>query len=317
MKKLLLALFITTAIVYGGSVVSVSALTISPVKLELEADPGQTIGGVFELHNEEGNARTLYVSYENFEPSGDLGTPRFVGRDGGLATWMTATPELVIEPDKRMTVPYTITVPADAKPGGYFAAIFYGGQNPNAIEGGEVAIGGKLGLLVLLRVRGDITEEGGINIFGTKDNGRFFTSLPISFVTQMTNRGGDRIVPRGSVVITNLFGMEAARLEVNTNAGSILPNSSRTFTEVWQGNDVSTSTSFMAMVGRQWADFHLGLYRAKAELVWGVDGNTSTATFWFLILPWQLLSVTFVLLIGLWFALRSYNRLIIARAKRA
>jgi hypothetical protein len=188
MQKLLLALFITTAIVYGGSVVSVSALTISPVKLELEADPGQTIGGVFELHNEEGNARTLYVSYENFEPSGDLGTPRFVGRDSGLATWMTATPELVIEPDKRVSVPYTITVPADAKPGGYFAAIFYGGQNPNAVEGGEVAIGGKLGLLVLLRVRGDITEEGGINTFGTKDGSRFFTSLPISFGTQMTNR---------------------------------------------------------------------------------------------------------------------------------
>ncbi len=317
MYRLLLGLCFTALIAGGVVVPSAQALTVSPVKIEIEADPGQTVGGVFELHNEESVPRTLFVSYENFEPSGDLGTPRFVGSDTGLATWMRATEQLILNPDQRETIPYTITVPADAKPGGYFAAIFYGGQNPRAEDGGEVAIGGKLGVLVLLRVRGDITEEGGINTFGAKDNVRFYTSIPVTFVTQMTNRGGDRIVPRGGITISNIFGMEVTRLEVNQNEGSILPNSSRTFTDVWVGSDTSTSTGFLSAVGRQWADFHIGAYRASVELVWGEDQNISTATFWFILFPWQLMLVMLGGLGLLFVTLRGYNRMIIARAKQS
>ncbi len=301
---------------YIVSVYPVSALTISPVKMELEGDPGQTIGGVFDLHNEEGNPRTLYVSYENFEPSGDLGTPRFVGASDGLATWLQATPELVLAVDERQTIPFTIKIPVDAKPGGYFAAVFYGGQDPRANGDGEVAIGGKLGMLILLRVRGDITEDGGINSFSTLQSERVFTSLPISFVTKMTNRGGDRITPRGSIVVKNIFGGTVTELEVNANEGSILPNSSRTYTEVWQGDDMSTSTSFVNSVAREWADFHFGFYKAKIALVWGQDEKSSMATYWLLIVPWHLLLVLLFGLVLFGLLLRSYNRFIIAKARR-
>ncbi len=302
-----------TALFLSGFLVSpAAALTISPVKLELEADPGQTIGGTFELYNEELVARTVFVTYENFEPSGDLGTPRFVGNDGGLATWMTATPEVTLAPDQRIAIPYTITVPSDAKPGGYFAAIFYGATNPNA-EAGEVAIGGKLGLLVLLRVRGDITEEGGINSFATVGEDRLHTTLPITLVTSMTNRGGDRIVPRGSVTIKNMFGGTVATLPVNEIEGSILPNSSRSFTTVW-GTGTSTS-GFVEQLKAQWADITIGWYNAEVNLVWGAEGNVSTASFGVFVLPWQLLVTVLGALGMLIVLLKSYNRFIISRAR--
>jgi hypothetical protein len=316
MHRLLLLALLTLVVATSGVPFAAQALTISPVKMELEVEPGETIGSVFELYNEETVPRTLFVSYENFEPSGDLGTPRFIGAEEGLATWITATPEVVLASDERITVPFTIKVPADTKPGGYFAAVFYGGQNPNTTEGGEVAIGGKLGMLILLRVKGDITEEGGINQFGTQDGQRLFSGIPVTFITQMTNRGGDRIVPRGGITVSNIFGMEVTRLEVNKNEGSILPNSSRTFSEVWSGTDRSTTTSFFGAAARQWNDFHVGAYRAQAELVWGSDANTSTASYWIIILPWQLIILLSFGLLAVLLVVRKYNTYIIARAKK-
>lgn len=315
-KYLPTCLVIATVIIYGGFVMPVLALTISPVKIDIEADPGQTVSGVFELHNEEIIPRTLYASFENFEPSGDLGTPRFIGQKEGLATWLSATEEIVVTPDQRITVPFTIRVPLDAKPGGYFAAIFYGGQNPNTGVAGEIAIGGKLGVLLLLRVKGDITEEGGINTFETLNNERLFTGIPVTFVTKMTNRGGDRIVPQGGITVRNIVGMEVTRLEVNTGQGSILPNSSRTFTQLWSGSSPATTTNFMGSLRKQWVDFHVGVYNAQAELVWGVDKNVSTASFWFILFPWQLLLVMSGLLVVAGVILRTYNRYIIARSKK-
>jgi hypothetical protein len=316
MKTLLLGLITVTALFTAVVPASTHALTVAPVKLEIEVDPGQTIGGTFELYNEEAINRTLFVSYENFEPSGDLGTPRFVGAEGGLATWLSATSELVITPDERIVVPYTITVPADTQPGGYFAAIFYGSQNPE-LSGGEVAIGGKLGILILLRVRGDITEEGGINRFNTNNEGRIYTQIPLTFITQMTNRGADRIVPQGAISITNIFGSETKRLEVNSTQGSILPNSSRTFTELWAAGGTASSTGFFATVQSQWEDFHVGLYTATVELVWGADQNVSSATYWFILFPWQLLICISIGLAGLIICFKFYNRFIIARSKKS
>jgi hypothetical protein len=306
----------STAILFGGAVVSeVHALTVSPVKIDIEADPGQTVGGVFELHNEEQVSRTLFVSYENFEPSGDFGTPRFVGSGEGLATWLQATEELTLGPDEREVIPFTITVPADTKPGGYFAAIFYGAQNPRAADDGEVAIGGKLGVLILLRVRGDIEEDGGINAFSAKDSERFFTQLPISFVTQMTNRGGDRIVPRGGITISNIIGMEADRIEVNPSEGSILPNSSRTFTTLWDSRYADEASGFFGAVEKQWSDKRIGAYRAEVELVWGEEDNVSKSTFWFIVFPWQLILTLIGVCLIAYTLLRAYNRMIIARAR--
>ena len=123
------------------------ALTLSPVKVEVTGNPGQTLRGELDLMNEQSDTKTYFSSFENFEPSGDTGSPKFIGGGAGLATWMQTEPSFVIGNGQTLKIPYTITIPADAEPGGYFAAIFWGEDNPAAKQGGEVAIGGKLGVL--------------------------------------------------------------------------------------------------------------------------------------------------------------------------
>ncbi len=307
------------------------ALTVSPAKIEVVGDPGSVLSGELEIFNEQDETKIFYTSYENFEPSGDSGAPYFVGGGSGLATWIETQSELTIGAGERTVVPYKITIPENAAPGGYFSAIFLGNQPPVSSGSSEVTIGGKIGILVLLRVSGDIEEKGGLLSFETKDQKRFFTSLPISFEYKLNNLGGDRVVPAGEVKIKNSFWLTTANLLANKNEGSVLPNSSRKFEVTWQEEqenkkkkeDVAQEEklNFFQMAGKQAKDFHLGLYTAKLNITWGETNQTAKDSYLIFVFPWQLLSIVFIILIVVGFfglrLVKRYNRWIIAQARGA
>ena len=293
-----------------------SALTISPVKVEITGDPGQTLQGELELLNEQPGQKTFFTSFENFEPSGDTGSPKFIGKADGLATWFGAAPSVVIATGETVKVPYTITIPSDAEAGGYFAAIFFGEQDPSTQLAGEVAIGGKLGVLILLRVAGDIVEKAGISEFTISEGSKLQSGLPINFSYRFSNSGGDRVVPLGDIVIENMFGGTATTLVANKNEGSVLPNSSRKFQTLWDEPLLAaTSTGFFATAKQQLTDFHLGFYKANLSLVYGATNQTATEAFWFVMVPWLLLLLVCIGLIVVLFMIKKYNSFIISKSK--
>lgn len=319
---------IITLILNIGVFSTAHALTVSPAKIEISGDPGSVLTGELEIFNEQDETKIFFTSYENFEPSGDSGAPYFIGANGGLATWIETQSELTIGPGERTVVPYTIRVPENASPGGYFSAIFFGNQPPSSSGSSEVTIGGKMGILILLRVNGDIEEKGGLLSFESKDKKRFFNSLPISFEYKLNNLGGDRIVPQGELKIKNSFWLTSATLLANKNEGSVLPSSSRKFEVVWQEEQenvkkkdeiLNEDNSFFAMVKKQAKDFHFGLYTAKLNITWGTTNQTAKDSYIFFVFPWQLLSIVFVILIifGLFGRklIRRYNRWVIAQAR--
>lgn len=291
----------------------VFALTLSPVRIEIAGDPGQTLHGEIEIYNEQSEQKTFYTTFENFEPSGEDGAPKFVGGGSELATWIQTEETLVLAPSEKRTIAYTITIPEGTEPGGYFSAVFFGGQNPDTLENGEVSVGGKLGTLVLLTVRGDIEEGAGILDFGA-NIGRVGVYLPISFSYRMSNDGADRIVPRGDIRITNTFGMTAVSIPANELEGSILPESARRFTSVWAGTN-GPGTGFFDAVRYEWENLHIGWYTAHARVAWGTQDGVSTARYDFLLLPWHLLFVCMFLGVVLAYSLKRYNTWIIRRSK--
>ena len=304
----------------------VFALTVSPARFEITGDPGTTLSGEIEVFNEQEGTRTFFTSYENFEPSGDSGAPHFIGSKDGLATWIRSDSKIILESGKRVVIPFSIAIPQNAEPGGHFAAIFFGSQAPGTQGGGEVSIGGKIGVLVLLRVSGEVAEGGGLLEFAVKDKQRFFSTLPVAFAYRINNTGGDRVVPHGELTIKNTIRITSAKLLANENEGSVLPSSARKFEVVWGEEFVSTSEEsespgFFSMAGRQLKDFHLGWYTANLNLVWGDDASqTASAAYSFFIIPWQLLLIVFIIGAVLLFAgkigLRKYNRHIIAQATK-
>lgn len=307
-----------------------SALTVSPARIEVSGDPGAFVNGEITLFNNDIESKTYFVSSENFEPRGDSGAPYFIGANGGLATWISVnTTEVIVPPQSEISVPYTIRIPASTTPGGYFAAIFFGTQPPQGSSmGGDVAVGGKIGVLILLRVNGDIEESGGLVSFETLNNKKFFNQIPVGMQYRFNNTGGDRVVPRGSIFVKNIFGGTVEELKANMNEGSVLPGSMRRFETVWgdiegvaqvDGEESSVSMSFFQHVAFQWRNFHIGRFKMELSIVWGQSGTQSASESLFIyVIPWQLLVVILgglcIVLMIFRYILKKYTQMVLRHA---
>ena len=311
-------LFSTAVFVLFGLYSQAQALTISPARLELSADPGQTISGEFSLINEQEDTKTFYSSTANFEAQGESGTPTFTDSKEGLASWIHLIPEVTLKKGQQTKVSFTISVPKDADAGGHFAAIFLS-TVPSSTDKGQVSIGAKIGVLVLLRVSGEIKEGGGIVGFNTKDTSSFFTSLPIDFVYRFNNSGNDRVNPVGDMVVTNTIGFETFRLSANQNQGNVLPGSTRRFDVVWGNNDLApVKGGFFTMVAYEWNHFAFGRYTAHIALAYGDKGKAEASKSVY-VFPWQLLIIISIILIIIFLVfslgLKRYNKWIIQKAR--
>jgi len=308
MKKnysLLIALFVVGLSVFGMNVAN--ALTASPAKLEISGDAGTTLTGIIELYNEKETSQTLFTSYENFESSDDSGAPRFVGGGEGLATWLNANDVITLGPKERSEIPYTISIPTDAEPGGYFAALFFGTQPP-AAQGGEVSIGGRLGVLMLLRVNGDVPESAGILDFASLDEKKSFNKTPVTFSYRFSNTGGDRVVPKGTIELKNTFGVVRDTIDPNPTEGSVLPGTARRFTNTWEAGYDGNPKGFIANAKAQWSDFHFGWYTAQLNLSYGQKNQSADEKYSFMMFPWQLLIVVLGFIIVLWLIIKLIAR---------
>lgn len=304
--------------------VSVKALTVSPARLEISGNPGSQLKVDMILMNDKDENQVFYSSYANFEAQGESGTPNFIEPKEGLGTWMKAPETVSLAPFETKTIPVTIAVPNTALPGGHFAAVFWSTIPPHTIQQGQVAIGAKLGILVLLRVNGDINEAGSILNFDTKESIRKFSALPVSFVYRFNNTGDDRVKPTGTLTITNLIGMKRAVLDGNPGQGNVLPHSTRRFDLAWVKKDAPTDEvvapmGFWDTVQYQWNNFAFGKYTATLSLSYTSKNTTGSATTIFYVFPWQLLVVILVSALLAFFIfrkmLRSYNKMLIAQVR--
>lgn len=292
------------------------ALTVSPARLELSGDPGKEIYGEFSLINEQEETKTFYSSVENFEAQGESGTPSFVESKEGLASWITLAPEITLQKGEKAKVAFTLRIPQGAEAGGHFAAVFLS-TVPPATDNSQVSIGAKIGVLVLLRVSGDITEGGGIVDFTTKNKSAVFASLPVDFSYRFSNTGNDRANPSGEVIIKNIFGLTTAHIQANENQGNVLPGSTRKFDLSWKKGDEIPKEGFFAMAFYELRHFALGRYVANLELKYGTSEHAE-ATKVIYLFPWQLLLIVLILLIaitGIFIKiLKRYNQWIIKSA---
>ena len=326
-NRRLLSILGSTLILFLVPVFSLHAMTVSPVRLELSGDPGTTIGGNFKIFNDEKETKTLYTVFENFEASGETGSPSFKPGNEGLASWITAPESVEVLPGESKTVDFAVKIPQSVEPGGYFAAIFLAtvppSSNPN-----ELAIGSRIGVLLLFRVNGDIEEGGSLLEFATKDKITWHNALPINFYYRFQNSGADRVFPKSSLTITNSIGRTTEVLDANSGQGNVLPGSIRRY-EVWwrsKNDDFDslpksqpTDLSFINTIKYQWSNFAVGRYKANLHIDYGTNNDSVTKSFAFYVFPWQLLLVELlVLVIGLILIrliLQRYNSWIIKRAR--
>ncbi len=322
-KKIPLLLTLALFIVSFGVSPEAKALTVSPVKMELEGAPGNVLSTDFRLINDQDQSVTFYGSFENFEAQGETGTPNFTTGGTDLASWATLVPPesgedptvITLGPGEEITRYLRVQIPMDATPGGHFAALFWSTTPPN--EDDSLNIGAKVGILMFLSVEGDFETGGDLLSFQAGDARNVFNSLPLTFSYRFQNTGADRVVPEGSIEIRNLLGLPSDILPINTGLNNVLPASARKFEETW-GNTAFTTQGFLGAIQNEWHNFAFGRYTATLTLKTDPNGEENAQTVHFWVFPWQLLSVLLVACSALFFSLRlgilRYNRWILKNA---
>jgi len=286
-----------------------NAVTMSPIRLELSADPGDQTSGIVKVYNDDRTERTLYLSVAKFESKDESGQPMFVDGTDQLVEWIDIAPSIVVPPQESKEVPFTVSIPKDVDPGGYFAAIF-ASVIPPAPGEGMVAVQSDVGTLLLFRVNGEFPEGEAVLEFSTKDKKKVYNHLPVEFYYRFQNSGADRARPLGDITIRNTVGRISKIISANQGAGNVLPQSIRRFETAWVtagGDKVEVNhdvvkdpelKSFWEAVKYQASNFALGYYSADLQLTVNNDASRTylkNTSFW--VIPWQLLLVILAIIL--------------------
>lgn len=313
--------FLAVVVLLGSLILPLvsQAVTISPPLIEIEASRGQIINQTLKVRNEDAQPMTYYLKAERFIAAGEGGAAKFVsGEDVDLASWISFPyPSLVVKGGETVEVPFVINVPDYAGPGGHYAAVFLSTLPPDTKNAPtQVSIATKIGSLVLVRIAGDVKENAELTEFATTS--KSFNSLPVNFSLKVRNNGNIHIKPMGSITIKNLFGSEAAKIEVNQDAGNVLPDQVRKFDATWVKNTAEQgATTFFGKYRQEKENYAFGKYTAEMNLVYGTAGKTMVASTSFWVIPWHVLAVNalilIVIIIIVYFLIKRYNAWILSK----
>lgn len=284
-------------------------LQISPVKVEVNVDPGQSYTFKVTPFNITTKTLTLSPVVNDFTSKDETGSPQVL-LDGSLPAssslknWLTLSDssKFQLAPKTSKPIIVTLKVPTNAEPGGHYGIVRFSGAGSNDNED-NVSLIASWGTLVLVRVNGDIKEKLETVDFNTARQGKrtaLFEKGPVDFVVRLKNIGNVHVKPKGSIVIKDMFGKQVGSVAVNKADGNVLPNSTRRFEETFKKS---------GMFGR---------YTAKFDLAYGTRGQIVSGSLSFWVIPYKI--ITFILIIltlAIWLivkGIKRYNRNIVKKA---
>ncbi len=264
-------------------------LSVAPTLYDMTANPGQLWQSKLKIINVNDIDLNIGIEVVNFSPTGEGGEGMFTpvtetDQDGStLAEWVKVQKELQIPKQQSMEIPLSVMVPADAAPGGHFAAILVGTKPALGPDGAsKLQTAQVVTSLFFARVTGEVIESGVIREFVVGDG--LLDKPEATFELRFENKGNVHLQPQGEIKITNMWGQERGIIPINqrSNFGNVLPESIRKFVFTWRG---------------EWSIADIGRYTASVTLGYGSsDKKFVSAKTYFWVIPFKLL---FGILLGL------------------
>ncbi len=274
-------------------------LIISPPRIELSGNPGETVQAQVKITNMGNTPATLSVNTKDMIVVNDRGTPVLVDEEvsgrWSLASWISLSPGSVeVEASSSAVANLAIVIPDDALAGGHYAAVYFesGPPTPQGDEtelGSGTAVASRLASLIYLTVSGPISEDSLLEEFTTDQS--FYEFGPVKFLTTIKNLSDIHVRPTGNIEVYNMFGVKKETLpldEVN-----IFPEAKRSYENTWN------------------TTWGLGKYSAKLSAVYGPSSQVVEGLIYFWIIPLRIVIAVLVgllILILLILSIRSHLR---------
>ena len=263
---------------------------VGPGKIELTVNPGESKTVNLTLANRMGDDRVFDIVVEDMKGSEDPAqTVVLLGNDRGpysLRDYFQIPERSFMLPHaKKAIVPVTVSVPADAEPGGYYGSVLFTTTSKKTeAEQGAAAIISRIGVLFFVTVPGGTGYEGKMESFKVKKP--FFTEGPIPFQILYRNTGTIHLNPSGKISIKNMMGTQVESLTLDP--WFALPGSLRLREVEW---------------GRHML---LGRYTADAEIYRGYGDGIDRATVTFWVIPVVPTAIAVGVLFFLFFVIRFF-----------
>jgi hypothetical protein len=289
--SLLLISFLISSSVYAQSTSeTANGFRISPVRNEITIEKGKTESVIVNVENPSGATLKAKALINDFIASDkEDGEPRLLLNDDfapshSFKRIASTTENIELGPKERKDIKVNISVPANAKAGGYYGAIRFA-----AITDGQsnLSLTASVASLFLVSVPGNIKEKIDIVGFsaGSKGEGKsFITRGDVSIITRIANSGDIHEQPFGKIIITDSKGKIVSETEFNNTdpKSNILPDSTRKFENV--------------IKNKKW----FGHYTATISLGYGTNSSelaTAKTSFWYI--PVWLIVVLGMVLVAL------------------
>lgn len=211
-------------------------LQISPVRLDLDLEPGTTSTGTFEVQNTGLKAYDFVlgvdpysVTDENYSIDSETRTAYT-----DIVDWITFSQnEGHVEPNQNQEITVTVTVPDDVPAGGQYAMIYAEMVRDDELESTGVAVNHRVALLVFSEVEGDTRREG--QVLETKIPTILFNP-PITATSLVENTGNVHATAYYTLQVFPLFSDEEVYTnEENPATLTILPETQRFNSISWDG----------------------------------------------------------------------------------
>ncbi len=307
--------FVFFASVFFSLIKPASALMLQPAVLDISLHPGATYTGTVSIKNDDVRVQTYFLSVQKFIPKGESGQQDFLpaSETSGLPSWIFfQEPSIALKAGEEKRVLFTVRLPFDVPPGGYYAAIFFSDVSPQFAQKG-MAIGTRTGALLFLTVEGAPVHRLSVQDFRLVSDVTL-AHLPAAFLVSINNQGNIHEVPDGWITIKNFFGSVVTRVPFNEGRGRILPGSTRRFLLNWQRQPTRDGQGFFYQVGEEWRNFAFGPYRAMVELRGSSAEAVAALPVLFFVWPWQLLVCFGLGVVGLLVVFFFYRRWVLYRA---
>lgn len=268
---------------------------VGPGRFELALAPGQSRTVELVVSNRMGVEKVFSFETEDAQGTTD-GEQALVllGDDRGpysIKDFISVPhEEFVLQHAQRARIPVTISIPADADPGGRYGSLLISivsdkkDLNPAGGAAPASVLISRIGTLFFISTPGDTDQAGELQDFATVNNTSIFTDAPIPMSIVFENTGDVHLNPYGEIRVTNLLGDEVGFVELEP--WFVLPNAIRNRVVEWD------------------RELLIGRYTATAQINRGYDDIVDTKTIVFWVLPWKILLPVFICLFVLFVLIR-------------
>jgi hypothetical protein len=179
-------------------------ISIRPLHFDLTASPGDELHETVYFWNGTDTALSVHMEAEDIRPQDEEGHVAGEAEDAAnsLKNWVKPVySDVAVYPKQEIVLDFTIDVPPNADPGTHWGGLAVR-TSPGTALGGA-AIQAKLGAVLFVTVRGEITEQLALHNFSVP---RFAESGSIPVEAQFRNEGTVHEAPQGFIEVRNVFG---------------------------------------------------------------------------------------------------------------